>query len=190
MRLNLIVVVLQILGNVLAGFSLYLSQPFAEGDDVQLLGGGLPAGAQITGVVAQVQLLRTLLKSSDDVTVAIPNKTVVDMIIFNKSRQAQVPPLGSWTPRRLRFKVRMRSLTRQVGPRAKEEMRSAMQAALVEMGALATSDSLSLESFSYVDNGVLLLGQCKLRYGAPKKHAMLMKLVEVAQQHGGTLLSG
>lgn len=59
---------------MLAGVSLYLSRPFVVGESVVLQTGPT---ASIAGVVTNVSPLRTVLRTEDEATVALPNKTVI-----------------------------------------------------------------------------------------------------------------
>lgn len=67
---------------MLSHFHQNLSLPFAVGEAVTLQLNTMV----ISGVVTRVDALRTVLRTEDDATVALPNKMVVEMVIVNRSR--------------------------------------------------------------------------------------------------------
>ncbi|KAF6265688.1 Mechanosensitive ion channel-domain-containing protein [Scenedesmus sp. NREL 46B-D3] len=95
----------QILTNTMMGLSLFLARPFVPGDSVTL--GSAATG--LTGVVERITPMRTSLRTVDDILVTIPNKTVADMVVFNRSATLSRGRLASASrksePLKLRIKV-------------------------------------------------------------------------------------
>jgi len=75
----------QLVSNAVSGLNLLLSAPFVVGESVTLVGGGAPAGG-ISGVVEQVSVVRSRLRTDDDVLVEVPNAALASMIVYNRSR--------------------------------------------------------------------------------------------------------
>lgn len=63
----------------------YMDRPFRVGDTISLTSGM----QSYRGEVVEVAALRTHLALEDGSTVAIPNRTLSDMIITNKSRSSR-----------------------------------------------------------------------------------------------------
>jgi small-conductance mechanosensitive channel len=75
----------QLVSNAVSGLNILLSAPFVVGESVTLVGGGAPAGG-ISGVVEQVSVVRSRLRTDDDVLVEVPNAALAGMIVYNRSR--------------------------------------------------------------------------------------------------------
>lgn len=69
------------LGNLAAGLLLVIFRPFRVDEVIEVAG--------VTGMVEQVHLFSTVLKSADNKTLTIPNGTIVKSTITNYSRQPQ-----------------------------------------------------------------------------------------------------
>ena len=65
------------LSNFAAGVLIVLFRPYKVGDFIE--------GAGISGVVEQVQILTTVLKTGDNKQVIVPNKQIMDSVITNYS---------------------------------------------------------------------------------------------------------
>ncbi|KAF8057285.1 MSL1 [Scenedesmus sp. PABB004] len=74
----------QILTNIVSGVNIFLTRPFVVGDQVQFA--GAPGTSAIEGTVASVEILRTLVCNSEGTLVAVPNKLVAELVIFNRTR--------------------------------------------------------------------------------------------------------
>jgi small-conductance mechanosensitive channel len=75
----------QLVSNAVSGLNILLSAPFVVGESVTLVGGGAPGGG-ISGVVEQVSVVRSRLRTDDDTLVEIPNSALASMIVYNRSR--------------------------------------------------------------------------------------------------------
>jgi small conductance mechanosensitive channel len=69
------------LGNLISGISLVLYRPFKVGDQLQISG---PKGAE-TGVVENINLGTTVLRTADDRRLVVPNNTMASQICINLS---------------------------------------------------------------------------------------------------------
>ena len=76
------------LGNLIAGVSLVLYRPFHLGDELQV---STPAGAE-TGVVENISLGYTLLRTGDERHLVIPNNLIANQTIINRSMSTQPVP--------------------------------------------------------------------------------------------------
>eukprot|EP00775_Hariotina_reticulata_P001461 gene1461-1803_t len=80
----------QLLLNLVSGINIFLTRPFVIGDQVVFAG-----GANIEGTVEGVEIMRTLLRTVDGTLVAVPNKVVADLVVFNRTRALSQDPVGS-----------------------------------------------------------------------------------------------
>ncbi|KAF6260527.1 Mechanosensitive ion channel-domain-containing protein [Scenedesmus sp. NREL 46B-D3] len=71
----------QVLTNMVSGVNIFLSRPFVVGDQVKFAG-----GSDLEGTVESVEIMRTLLRTTGGTLVAIPNKTVAELIVYNRTR--------------------------------------------------------------------------------------------------------
>ncbi|WIA34675.1 hypothetical protein OEZ86_012989 [Tetradesmus obliquus] len=121
----------QILTNAIMGLSLFLARPFVPGDSVTLGS----AGTGLTGIVEAITPMRTTLRTEDDILVTVPNKTVADMIVFNRSATISRGRLASANrksePLKLKLKV----------PHAAAEQLGALKAAVEEVLYAADSSA-------------------------------------------------
>ncbi|KAF8061339.1 dapb3 [Scenedesmus sp. PABB004] len=119
----------QLLQNTLMGLSLFLTRPFVAGDSVTLQSGGV----LLSGVVEAVTPMRTTLRTDDDAVLTIPNKTVADMIIFNRSTSLSRSRLAKANRRAEALKLRVK-LPHASVPRL-PELQAAIEAVLCGGGA-------------------------------------------------------
>jgi small-conductance mechanosensitive channel len=120
----------QVLQNAVSGINIFLTRPFVVGDQVVFAG-----VTNLEGTVEGVEIMRTLLKTSDGAVVAVPNKLVADLIIHNRTRNlagserdrnASSVAAAAPLKRLLCFTVRIH---REVEPQL-EEVRAAIQSYL------------------------------------------------------------
>ncbi len=78
------------LGNLIAGISLVLYRPFKVGDRVQVLA---PTGLE-TGIVVNIDLGYTLLRTADQRLLVIPNSNMASQASLNLSLTPQRTPCG------------------------------------------------------------------------------------------------
>lgn len=71
----------QVLTNMVSGVNIFLSRPFVVGDQVRFAG-----ATELEGTVEAVEIMRTLLRTTGGTLVAIPNKTVAELIVYNRTR--------------------------------------------------------------------------------------------------------
>ncbi|KAF8062759.1 D-threonine aldolase [Scenedesmus sp. PABB004] len=140
-----------LLTNAVMGLSIFLSRPFVPGDSIVVQGVG---NVIVSGTVERVTPMRTLVRGLDDELVAVPNKSISDMVVYNKSarREARSPLTSKSRERQtLRFKVKLphKELA------ALEELTSALSAALRRPGVAQRSIKVSLSRFT--DAGAELL---------------------------------
>ncbi|MGA2554725.1 MAG: mechanosensitive ion channel domain-containing protein [Verrucomicrobiota bacterium] len=76
------------LGNLIAGVSLVLYRPFHLGDELQV---STPGGLE-TGVVENISLGYTLLRTGDERRLVIPNNLIANQTIINRSMSTQPVP--------------------------------------------------------------------------------------------------
>lgn len=67
------------LGNIIAGISLLFYRPFRVGDKIQV---SAPSGVE-TGIVDMIDLSYTILHSSDNRKIIIPNNILYESVIIN-----------------------------------------------------------------------------------------------------------
>lgn len=70
------------LSNYGAGLTIILTRPFAVGDTITV--------ANVSGVVEDIQLARTVLTDEDGVKITIPSKDVVGQILYNSQQRKVV----------------------------------------------------------------------------------------------------
>lgn len=66
-------------GNLIASFLIQLNRPFVEGDEIE------DAKKNLIGVVEEVGIINTHVNSREGVLVHVPNQTLLDDIVVNKS---------------------------------------------------------------------------------------------------------
>lgn len=64
-----------------AGINIFLTRPFVVGDQVRFTG-----GTDLEGTIEAVEIVRTILRTTGGTLVAIPNKLVAELIVFNRTR--------------------------------------------------------------------------------------------------------
>lgn len=62
----------------------FLTRPFVVGDRVELKTTG--GGTVLTGFVERIDVMRTLIRTDKSVPVAVPNRSITEMIVSNESR--------------------------------------------------------------------------------------------------------
>uniref|UniRef100_A0A383VJE3 Mechanosensitive ion channel MscS domain-containing protein n=1 Tax=Tetradesmus obliquus TaxID=3088 RepID=A0A383VJE3_TETOB len=75
----------QILTNIVSGINIFLTRPFVIGDQVRFVGALLGA-EPVSGTVEGVEIMRTLVRTSEGTLVAVPNKLVAELVVFNRTR--------------------------------------------------------------------------------------------------------
>lgn len=95
----------QLLTNAFMGLSLFFTRPFVDGDSVLVQAAG---GLTVSGVVEKTTIMRTVMRTDDDVVVTIPNKTVADMIVYNRSAEVRRSRLASANRQTENIKLRLR----------------------------------------------------------------------------------
>jgi small-conductance mechanosensitive channel len=76
------------LGNLIAGVSLVLYRPFHLGDELQV---STPGGLE-TGIVDNISLGYTILRTGDERRLVIPNNLIANQTIINRSMSTQPVP--------------------------------------------------------------------------------------------------
>jgi hypothetical protein len=74
-----------------AGINIFLTRPFVIGDQVRFVGALLGA-EPVTGTVEGVEIMRTLVRTSEGTLVAVPNKLVAELVVFNRTRSLSGVP--------------------------------------------------------------------------------------------------
>lgn len=173
-----------LLTNAVMGVSIFLSRPFVPGDSVTCQAAG---AILVSGVVEKVTPMRTLLRTDDDVFVTLPNKTIADMIVFNKSRREARSRLvaRSWERPYLKFKVKLPNKELH----QLEGLQRDLAKALKRPGVQQQSVEVVLSKFT--DAGAELLLTCLLLVAAasPDAQRLLLDLAFVVRNRGGTLVS-
>lgn len=80
----------QLLQNAISGINIFLTRPFVLGEQVVII----TPGANIEGLVEQVEIMRTLVRTDEGVVVAVPNKMLAESVVYNRSRSV-APASGS-----------------------------------------------------------------------------------------------
>ncbi len=62
----------------------FLTRPFVVGDRVELKTTG--GGTVLTGFVERIDVMRTLIRTDKSIPVAVPNRSITEMIVSNESR--------------------------------------------------------------------------------------------------------
>lgn len=62
----------------------FLTRPFIVGDRVELKTTG--GGTVLTGIVERIDVMRTLIRTDKSIPVAVPNRSITEMIVSNESR--------------------------------------------------------------------------------------------------------
>ncbi|EIE20508.1 hypothetical protein COCSUDRAFT_57655 [Coccomyxa subellipsoidea C-169] len=70
--------------NAISGINLFLTRPFVVGDRVELKTTG--GGTVLTGFVERIDVMRTIVRTDKGVPVAVPNRSITEMIVSNESR--------------------------------------------------------------------------------------------------------
>ncbi|KAI8470767.1 MAG: hypothetical protein J3K34DRAFT_458686 [Monoraphidium minutum] len=96
----------QLLSNTVTGVSIFFSNIFSPGESVTMI---LAGKSEVSGTVLKVTPMRTLLRDTDGVVISVPNKSVSDMVVVNKSRVVNAMPaqLGSILRQPLRLRLRL-----------------------------------------------------------------------------------
>ena len=68
-----------VVGNLIASLLIQMNRPFSEGDEIQ------DAKKNLIGVVEEVGIINTHVNSREGVVVHVPNQTLLDDIVVNKS---------------------------------------------------------------------------------------------------------
>ncbi|KAG2496192.1 hypothetical protein HYH03_005792 [Edaphochlamys debaryana] len=151
----------QLLANAISGVQMYMDRPFRVGDTISVTSGP----ATFVGEVVEVASLRTHLALEDGSSVAIPNRSLADMVITNKSRSSRglnrPPWMQSRAPLALALRVRLRPAAyADLGAEAE-----GLRHAVCDSGAVESEGPLapSVEVLSYSDRGVEVLVRCRLR---------------------------
>ncbi|KAG2448604.1 hypothetical protein HYH02_006494 [Chlamydomonas schloesseri] len=151
----------QLLSNAVSGLQMYMDRPFRVGDTI-----AVTAGVNTyLGEVVEVAALRTHLALEDGSTVALPNRSLSDMVITNKSRTSRglnrPPWLDSRTPLSLQLRVRLRPATyADLGAEL-----AGLQTAILASDAVEAEGAVAprLEVAGYSDRGVEVLARVRLR---------------------------
>ena len=78
-----------VVGNLIASLLIQMNRPFVEGDEIQ------DAKKNLIGVVEEIGIINTHVNSRDGVLVHVPNTTLLDDIVVNKSMRDFRPILES-----------------------------------------------------------------------------------------------
>lgn len=176
----------QVLTNAITGVSIFFSRPFVTGETVTLQQGSL----QVSGTIIKVTPLRTMLRDPDGVVILLPNKTVSDMVVYNRSRSAYHPTeqLGPVIrqPLRLRVKLSGSQLIANV-----QQLRKQVEARLAEGEAAGVLDrgsgQLTLGRLTEAGVELLLTGTLLTSsYGVADEAAqqLLLDLYSIAGDNG------
>ncbi|XP_055808136.1 mechanosensitive ion channel protein 1, mitochondrial-like [Solanum dulcamara] len=161
-----------ILGNVLSGLSVQLSQPFSVGDTIK-------AGS-VEGQVVEMGLTTTSLLTAEKFPVIVPNSLFSSQVIVNKSR-AQWRAMVTTVP----FQIEDFDIIVQISDDVKSMLKSNPNVFLEKEAPYCY---LSKIEKTYAE---LTLG-CNLRYASKDKlfsaqQDILLQAVRIVKQHGGTL---
>ncbi|XP_009802287.1 mechanosensitive ion channel protein 1, mitochondrial-like [Nicotiana sylvestris] len=161
-----------ILGNVLSGLSVQLSQPFSVGDTIK-------AGS-VEGQVVEMGLTTTSLLTAEKFPVIVPNSLFSSQVIVNKSR-AQWRALVTTVP----FQIEEFDKILQISDDVKNMLRSNPSVFLEKEAPYCY---LSKIEKTYAE---LTLG-CNLRYASKDKlfstqQDILLQAARIIKQHGGKL---
>ncbi|KAM3287444.1 mechanosensitive ion channel protein 1, mitochondrial isoform X1 [Capsicum chacoense] len=161
-----------ILGNVLSGLSVQLSQPFSVGDTIK-------AGS-VEGQVVEMGLTSTSLLTAEKFPVIVPNSLFSSQVIVNKSR-AQWRAMVTTVP----FQIEDFDKIVQISDDVKSMLKSNPNAFLEKEAPYCY---LSKIEKTYAE---LTLG-CNLRYVSKDKlfsaqQDILLQAARIVIQHGGTL---
>ncbi|XP_059301601.1 mechanosensitive ion channel protein 1, mitochondrial-like isoform X1 [Lycium ferocissimum] len=161
-----------ILGNVLSGLSVQLSQPFSVGDTIK-------AGS-VEGQVVEMGLTTTSLLTAEKFPVIVPNSLFSSQVIVNKSR-AQWRAVVTTVP----FQIEDFDKIVQITDDVKSMLKSNPNAFLEKEAPYCY---LSKIEKTYAE---LTLG-CNLRYASKDQlfsaqQDILLQAARIVKQHGGTL---
>ncbi|KAK4364224.1 hypothetical protein RND71_015582 [Anisodus tanguticus] len=161
-----------ILGNVLSGLSVQLSQPFSIGDTIK-------AGS-VEGQVVEMGLTTTSLLTVEKFPVIVPNSLFSSQVIVNKSR-AQWRAMATTVP----FRIEDFDKIVQISDDVKSMLKSNPDVFLEKEAPYCY---LSKIEKTYAE---LTLG-CNLRYASKDKlfstqQDILLQAARIVKRHGGTL---
>lgn len=161
-----------ILGNVLSGLSVQLSQPFSVGDTIK-------AGS-VEGQVVEMGLTTTSLLTAEKFPVIVPNSLFSSQVIVNKSR-AQWRAMATTVP----FQIEDYDKIVQISDDVKSMLKSNPNVFLEKEAPYCYMSKIEK---TYAE---LTLG-CNLRYVSKEKmfsaqQDILLQAVRIVKQHGGIL---
>uniref|UniRef100_A0A383W8Y8 Mechanosensitive ion channel MscS domain-containing protein n=1 Tax=Tetradesmus obliquus TaxID=3088 RepID=A0A383W8Y8_TETOB len=174
-----------LLSNAVTGLSIFLSRPFVAGDSITVQS---TRHVIVSGTVERITPLRTLMRTDDDVLVTVPNKTISDMVIYNRSRRDA----------RRRFKMRnmkerqmMKFKVRQPHKELHqlEELQDALRQQLRRPGVAQQNVEVALSKFSDVGAELLVRFLLLVAPASPEGQRLLLDLSLTARQYGATLVS-
>ncbi|KAL3325890.1 hypothetical protein AABB24_036890 [Solanum stoloniferum] len=161
-----------ILGNVLSGLSVQLSQPFSVGDTIK-------AGS-VEGQVVEMGLTTTSLLTAEKFPVIVPNSLFSSQVIVNKSR-AQWRAMVTTVP----FQIEDFDMIVQISDDVKIMLKSNPNVFLEKEAPYCYLSKIE-KTFAELTLG------CNLRYASKDKlfsaqQDILLQAVRIVKQHGGTL---
>ncbi|EFJ45007.1 mechanosensitive ion channel [Volvox carteri f. nagariensis] len=158
----------QLLSNAVSGVQMYLDRPFQVGDTIAVLSGI----TTYEGEVVDIAALRTHVALEDGSTVAIPNRSLADMIITNKSRSSRrewASGGGMWEIGKepgigARDELRIRLRPPDYGGSLYSELED-LRRQVIDSRAVEEDGPLAprVDVLGFSDHGVELMLRCRLR---------------------------
>ncbi|KAF6252936.1 Mechanosensitive ion channel-domain-containing protein [Scenedesmus sp. NREL 46B-D3] len=174
-----------LLANAVTGLSIFLSRPFVAGDSITVQS---TPGVIVSGTVERVTLLRTLMRTEDDVLVTVPNKAISDMVIYNRSRRDARRRFNMRnTKQRQTMKFKVRQPHKEL--HQLEELQDALRQQLRRPGVAQQNVEVGLSKFSDAAAELLLEFLLLVAPGSPEGQRLLLDLSLTARQYGATLVS-
>ncbi|KAG2444831.1 hypothetical protein HXX76_001573 [Chlamydomonas incerta] len=151
----------QLLSNAISGLQMYMDRPFRVGDTIAVNAGG----SSVEGEVVDLSALRTHVLTGDGCIVAIPNSSLAECVIVNKSQSSRGGVRPPWMETRTPLSVTLRIRLR---PATYDRMWSKMddlKTAIVNTGAVEAVGKSApiLEVQSFTERGVMVQARVTLR---------------------------
>ncbi|KAG2448600.1 hypothetical protein HYH02_006491 [Chlamydomonas schloesseri] len=160
----------QLLSNAVSGLQMYMDRPFRVGDTISIPG--------VEGEVVDLSALRTHVLTSDGCIVAIPNGSLAEMVITNKSQSSRGGVRPPWmetrTPLSVTLLIRLRPATYDRMWVKMDDLKTA----IINTGAVEAIGKSApiLEVQSFTDRGVMVQARVTLRnpYKGPAMASSLL----------------